>query len=232
MTGTPALPVAPATSAKFAPDGSARRYPGNTIVADPRPDDPAFATLAALAGKLAALPAAGAHVFLPPASHHMTLFRGVNDRLRRPGEWPLDLPLDLPLEAVTGHFVRRLQGVRLPGVFRMRPVALAANASGELQLALAGADAAEEARLAETRALLAERLRHRRSGDGHYRFHVTLSYRVRPADPGRERELARAAREAFAGLAARFPVLTLGAAALCDYEDMLVFRERLPLAAP
>lgn len=224
------IPVSESAAAKFAPDGTPRRYPGNTITSHPASGDPAFAALARLVAPLKDDPRAGAHVFLPAQSYHMTLFRGVNDRRRNVAEWPRDLPLDMPLADVTEAFATRLAGLRLGSCISMRPEALEQNAGGEIRLRLAGTDAAETARLERMRATLAAALDlDRTDGDARH-FHITLSYRIRPARPADEAELAELLARDFVAFVAAHPVVNLHAPALCTYEDMLAFCPYLDLS--
>ncbi|MCE8020340.1 DUF1868 domain-containing protein [Halomonas sp. MCCC 1A11036] len=223
------LPVAAATRAKFFADGRARPYPGNTIVTHLAPHGADFAALVELSRELRTAPGTRAHTFLPCDSFHMTLFRGVNDRLRDPREWPEDIDLDTPLDSVTDIFLQRLAGVRLPERFPMRPCALTLNASGEIQLILRGKDAATERALATARHTLHHRLRHRRSGDDAYRFHITLAYRTRALSVASHAELERHLVERYRRFASSCTTLTLHTPTLCRYRDMLAFAGVAPL---
>lgn len=232
MTGEASLlPVAPTTEAKFVSTGEARPYPGITVLTDLVPDEGTQDHLAKISAQLAVAPSGAAHRFLPYACLHMTLFRCINDRRRTPDEWPQNAPLDLPLDRMTALIYQRLEGCEIPNKFRLRPVALTQNPTGELQLALVGADNTETRRLHEARRDLSTRLR-LRQGETGYGHHVTLSYRVRPALRADEAALARTAAALFDTFVSAHPVLTVQAPSLCLYQDMLSFRPILPLAAP
>ncbi|MFV0333265.1 MAG: DUF1868 domain-containing protein [Tropicimonas sp.] len=231
MSGAEALlPVAPTTAAKFRESGEARQFRGMSVLTDLVAAEGAQARLGRISDLLATHPASAAHCFLPPESLHMTLLRGVNDQRRQTGEWPEDLSTGLPFDDMAGIFVVRLAGCALPQRFRLRPVALAANATGEVQLALVGADEGEVGALRAARRDLSERLC-LRGRERDYRFHITLSYRVRPASPAAEAELAGVAAVAFDGFVRDFPVVTVEAPHLALYDDMLAFRRELLLSA-
>lgn len=222
---TPAeIPVHPSAAAKFRPDGTARAYPGNTFVAHLDPDSDAWKYLNTWLPTLPSKPGAEAHRFLPADSFHMTLFRGVNDQLRKPGEWPTDLPLDTPLEAVTTHFVRQLDGISVPAPLHMRPEWLGMNPAGDIQLRLVAAQPETARALMTLRQTLAQRLHHYRSGDEHYQFHLTLSYRVRPVDAVRNAALEKYLAQALVEIRHHCPVLVMIDPAFCVFDDMLEFR--------
>lgn len=230
MTSAPCIPVDAVTQAKFRDDGSARRYPGNTFVTRVAPDGGAPGALAALARALQAETGSEAHRFLPPESFHMTLFRGVNDSRRLPEEWPQGVALDAPLSHVTDLFVARLQGLRSPSRFLMKPDALVMNAAGDIQLRLRAADEPTATALEELRQALAQRLRHHRPRHGHAHLHITLSYRVRPANAERNAMLGQALPRHRTAFETACPQLWLEDPALCRYDDMLAFTPVYPLA--
>lgn len=217
------IPVAPQTAAKFDNQGWAQPYPGNTIVARLGSDDPSHRHLVDLVHALKAAPGAEAHCFLPDTSYHMTLFRGANDRLRIPGDWPENVPLDTPLPAVEALFLERLQQVSLPGLFRMRPVGLSINPTGEIQLALEGWDVNEKEKLASSRARLMSAMRHRRRGDENYHFHITFTYRCRPTDNVRQDALESRLESLFHEFVLNTPILNLRDPAFCSFSSMLQF---------
>lgn len=208
---------------KFDSAGNALPYPGNTFICDVPAGSPCHLALVRVQEGLKSFSAAPAFAFLPADSFHMTLFRGVNDKRRLANEWPRDLPLDMPLAEVTREFVRRLEGLVLPGAFRMRPLRLYSNPTGETQLALEGVDAAEQARLREARESLRQALNHERPGDRDYTFHITFSYRLRPLGDAEQARLDELQGRLFAEFAERIGVVDVGGPVLCRYDDMMSF---------
>lgn len=218
-----AIPVAQQTADKFYGNGDARPYPGNTILTSLDQDDPAHQHLVDLSHALRAAPGAEAHSFLPDTSYHMTLFRGANDRLRMPGDWPACVALDAPMDDVTALFAKRLRDVVLPDAFAMRPVRLGLNPTGEIQLTLEGANSRESDKLSAARAALMAAMDHRRRGDDNYRFHITFSYRSRPTDSARQKRLAGAFEPLFMQLVRNVPTVKMRNPAFCTFQDMLHF---------
>lgn len=214
---------------KFDSAGNALPYPGNTIICSVPSGTPCHAALIQLQRGLEASPSAAAFAFLPPGSFHMTLFRGVNHRRRLAEEWPRDLPLDMPLAEATGEFSRRLNGVALPAGFRMRPLRLYTNPTGESQLAMEGADDAEKQKLRVAREGLMRALNHERPGDRNYTFHITFTYRVRPLSDDEQARLDELQRRLFGELVARAGIIDVGGPELCRYDDMMAFHPVLRL---
>lgn len=213
---------------KFDAMGNALPYPGNTIICDVPPGDPAFAALRAMQDGLRRSPLAGCFAFLPAESFHMTLYRGVNDKRRLQAEWPPDIPLDAPLDEVTAEFARRLGGVDLENGFVMRPVELVTNPTGESQLMLEGRDEGERERLARIRGRIAGALRHKRSDEEGYRFHITFSYMIREPGKAERLELEALQNELFDLLLYEVKTIRVAEPRLCRYDDMLAFH---PVAA-
>jgi hypothetical protein len=215
---------------KFDSHGNALPYPGNTVICDVDPDSPEHRALVRLQNGLRTALAADAFAFLPADSFHMTLYRGVNHLRRLDAEWPGYLDQETPLDAVTAEFAARLAPLKLPESFRMRPVALYSNPTGESQLRLEGATAAEKKKLHNARWLIRDALQHARPGEDDYAFHITFSYRVRPLASGETIDLNRRQEQLFKEFARDVPMFAVGAPTLCDYNDMLAFRPVLRLS--
>lgn len=214
---------------KFDSRGNALPFPGNTIICGV---DSASAEHRALVRMQDGLrrAAADAFAFLPADSFHMTLYRGVNHLRRFADEWPPYLDTATPLEEVTAQFAARLSRLRLPDAFRMRPVRLYSNATGESQLRLEGVTAAEKKRLHNARWQIRDALGHARPGEDGYHFHITFSYRVRPLTPEEAADLAERQASLFDEFVREAPAVVVGPPVFCDYRDMLAFNPVLRLS--
>ena len=75
---------------KFEMDGSARRYPGNTVIADVRPGCSAYDVMTALRQMAMDAGFADSMILLPVDSYHMTVLRGLtaSGRKRSAGSCP------------------------------------------------------------------------------------------------------------------------------------------------
>lgn len=229
LTGRPGQPH-PVPGVKFAADGTPLPFPGNTVLCLLPEAAPEHAALAAIAAELATAPAWGAKLAaLDPPSFHMTVFNGVHDRARRPQDWPDGLPLDAPVAAVTRAFAERLNGLRAPDGFAMRPAGLGPTSGGGTVLWLEPWDAATAQRLAGLREALSQALGLRRANRHRYGFHLTLNYSLAWLEPTRAAGLVAAQRRLGQAFASRYPALHFPAPALCAFETLNAFRPVLRL---
>ena len=203
---------------KFDVDGSLRRFPGNTVIAHVLPASETFAALFDLQDALRAEPFASRFAYLPPASFHMTVFEGITEPSRGTDRWPEGVPPDAERDLVTATLARRLSGLVLSPL-RPRPTGLFAGFS----VTLAGADDAAEADLRDARDRLREATGIRRADHAAYVFHITLAYLLTHPPEDEARRIAETSDALFADFAARVPVVELGPARLCDFEDMGAF---------
>jgi len=168
-------PRPPGGLAKFDADGAVRRTPGLTTLCHIDRRSEAFAALVKAQNLLKAGPHADGFAWLPPDSFHMTVWDGVIDHRRGPGDWPCHLPTNAPIDTVAADFARRLDGFAAPPRFVIRATEIRAGFS----VRVSGADPEQEAALRGTRDALSERLGLRRTDHGSYRFHITLGYPLR-----------------------------------------------------
>lgn len=201
---------------KFDDAGRVRRTPGLTTLCHIDRGSPAHAALTGAQARLRAGPHAGAFSFLPPDSFHMTVWDGVIDYRRQPGEWPAHLPLDTPMDAVEAHFDARLRGLEAPARITVR----ATGIWGGFTVPVTGADAAEETALRALRDRLAERAGLRRTNHESYRFHITLAYPVRWISESAAHEVVALSEAAFAAVAGRLAGIRLGPVEFCRFETM------------
>ena len=105
---------------KFYEDGRVRRYPGNTVVADILPGNPAYDVMCKLRQMVIDMGLTSHIILLPEDSYHMTVIQGVNDQVRKETNWPKDLPLDAPMTQVDDFVSAAILKTGLPGPARMR----------------------------------------------------------------------------------------------------------------
>jgi|GEM_PF-6640506 len=219
------LPVAPVTAAKFFPDGRPRPYPGNTVsaafIADRRPERALRAVVAALRRH----ESSGTFCFLPPATWHVTVLRGINDRMRAPGDWPRGIARDATLDAATRCLRRRLGPVFPPRQIVTTAEALEMNADGDIRLVLRAAGTAQFARLERLKRTLQKVLGHRRR-DGGGPMHLTLAYRTRPIPWEAAHSIEAALDALWNEYRPDLVTLRFGKPGLIRYESMLDFRAR------
>ena len=219
LTGAVTAGPAPASvGQKFTATGAVMPYAGNTFICH-IPPGPAHEALTATAAHLRAAAPAGAYVFLPPASYHMTVFEGVTDRDRTGGRWPDDLDPALPVEAVTESFLPRLSGLDLPRATRIRPTGIFAGTTVQVT----GASEADETTLRTARQTLRTATGIRRPDFADYRFHITLAYLLRWLTPAEAAAMADLSAILARDLAALHPRIALDGIEFCRFADMHAF---------
>lgn len=218
-------------SPKFNPDGTARFYPGNTIICHvPRPgwlED----HLTEIRAVLTRAAESAAHTFLPASSWHMTIFEVMNFADRCGERW---LPgLDLSADPKTCHaeVARRLMAAApwTPESFQMRATGIAAQRTGGLTISLEPVNPVETARIRGIRDRIAAVLGIRRPDHDSYQFHITLAYRVQPQDDSTWERYTTAIAQASRLAIEHLNDVRLGPAEFCRFESMLAFDRLLYL---
>lgn len=222
---------------KFHADGRVMPFAGNTIVCHLPQQGQGSEAFAALLDVYRDLPRhrfASKMTALPPSSYHMTVIGGANDKDRRWPLWPAGVPLDATMAECNAIVAERLRTVRLgdaAGPYRMQ-VDMAEPAADELPLTLrlVPADAETRTRLGRARSALGEAMGIAVRQPDRYGFHITLGYTIDWLGAGEN----AAFRAALAGwtrdVAARAPVIALGAPEYCLLGDMFHFARQFYLA--
>lgn len=160
---------------KFHTDGTAARYPGNTVIADVRRGNPAHSVMLQCLQMLEEAALDGLFISLPQESYHMTVIRGVNDRVRDEAYWPGALASDAPMAEADAYMYRAVGQVRSTGPIRMR-FDQAVITEEDFRIRLNPADEAQAAELRRYRDDAAEAFGLRLPGHDAYRYHITLAY--------------------------------------------------------
>jgi hypothetical protein len=216
-----------AVGAKFDRDGQTLPYPGNTFLCHIPPDSDPHAALTEASQSLQAGVLADAFSFLPPASFHMTVFEGITDAQRQPARWPRGVALDAGLDEVTRHLEPRVAHLALPPHQRIRPEGI----FGGFSVAVAGATAADERSLRESRGELRTATGIEQVDFEGYRFHITLAYALRWLTAAEADVVMDLSEEVFDRLLDRCPTIDLGGVEFCTFDDMRAFRPRLVIPA-
>ena len=179
---------------KFHEDGTAARYPGNTVIADVRPGNPAYDVMAACLGMLRAAGMDDLFIRLPEDSYHMTVIRGVNDLVRDSRYWPDALAANVSMTDADAYMHTAVARVKNPGALRMR-FECAAITAEDFRIRLVPADDAQAKTLSHYRDAVADSIGLRLPGHDAYRYHITLAYTWRLPDAAQEERIhALAAR--------------------------------------
>ncbi|ULR31614.1 DUF1868 domain-containing protein [Dickeya fangzhongdai] len=219
---------------KFNPDGSVRRFPGNTIISHIPLGSSASDAFTAVRDTLRQQDFSHCLTFTPPSSYHMTVFEGVTESKRRLPFWPADLPTDAPLQACTSHLVRKLAGFDLQATppFKLRITDFNARQDSGATLRLTPLDDNEERKLRTLRDRLSERLAIRAPDHDSYGFHVTLAYLVRWMTEEESQAYLQAQQACLRYLQQQVPVLELSVPEFCVFNDMFAFDTQLKVGQP
>ncbi|WP_420407069.1 DUF1868 domain-containing protein [Hoeflea sp.] len=199
--------------------------PGNTVVCHVPHGSRTQAAMVEVRNRLQALDTGGHFTWTPVSSYHMTLFNGVIESQRERGHWPAELPLDATISEATDYLEPRLSESRC-----MAPFSVKLESVTPLGLLVTGATAEDEATIRRIRDELTVPFGFRKPGHEGYPLHLTLGYILRwlPHElaPVYMREL-EAMGETFRS---EVPVLELGPAEFCTFEDMNHFEPVLRLS--
>jgi hypothetical protein len=229
----PAYP--PDVFSKFHPDGRPYRFAGNTIVChlDQQGErSAAFDAFLDIYREVPTLPFARKVGWLPPSSYHTTIFGGANDRPRVKTSWPADLPLDLPMADCNRLLGERLKGLSLDCALPIRlkvDLDQVPDPAKPLTLLLLPVDAAEDAKLRDLRNRISRVLAIRSPNHDAYRFHVSLGYPLAWFTDAEASAFQTAWRRWTHAVAAKSPVIELGAPEYCLFDDMFAFHRQFYL---
>lgn len=208
----------PRLGIRFDTAGTFLHEPGNTVICHVAHGSPTASALVRLRNALRALPHGHRFAWTPTASYHMTVFQGVLETRRTAGHWPQGLPLDMPISGTTRMLAARLAGVAPHAGFRMRPASVT-----PLGVVAEAASDEDERAIRRLRDNLADLFGYRHPDHDTYRFHITLSYQTAWLPDEAQPTYLAALRDLEAEFAAACPVLDLGPAQFCTFDDMTAF---------
>ena len=212
---------------KFYEDGSVRRYPGNTVVADILPGCKAYDVMVQLRQWVAEAGLTDHLILMPEDSFHMTLLRGVNDQVRHAPYWPEALPVDAPMTQVDDYITAAIEKAGLPGPVRMKFDSVGISKTCML-VRLKPADGEQDRILRQFRDRGAENIGMFLPGHDKYTFHITLAY-VRIVPEGKTAEKLEQLKQRMDAFVASQPEFYTAQPYMAYYDDMLRFHpERIP----
>lgn len=212
---------------KFNEDGSVRRYPGNTVVADITPGCSAYDVMQHLRQMVIDAGMADYLILLPTDSYHMTLLGGLNDA-KRGDWWPHEkLPNHVSMDIADDYTTNVMHKVGLPGPQRMRFDYVRMSKSAMVVI-LQTTDEAQEKLLRKFRDDAAQELGAYRPNHDKYRFHISLAY-VRVIPEGEAEVRCQNMLEQMNAYLAQQPAFETGAPYVAYFDDMLHYSHtRIP----
>lgn len=206
---------------KFEKDGSVRRYPGNTVIADVRPGCAAYDTMTRLKAIACEAGLADTMILLPEDSYHMTVIRGLNDQVRTDAYWPAALAKDATMEQADDYVQRAFESAGMPGKIRMRFCGVRVNEE-DFRVLLEPADAEQAKILRDFRDRAAAALGLFLPGHESYTYHITLAYTRIVPQGEKKAALERAVEEMKTYLNAQ-GAFEVTPPYVAFYDGMLVF---------
>ncbi len=169
-----------AVGRKFNPDGSVRRFPGNTFICLLDHDSDVYMKVKELKDAVACSKAGSCLTLLPDESLHMTAIEGVCDEVREKQYWTDRFPLDAPLSEIDDFFESQWRKASLLGDVRMRFDQLWMDSG--ISIVLYPASYEDDRRIRDWRDEVSALTGLRFPGHDRYRFHIGLAYGIRMPD--------------------------------------------------
>ncbi|MCA0848800.1 DUF1868 domain-containing protein [Salipiger thiooxidans] len=216
--GAGAMPpdiASPGSGGKLTAEGQLLIWPGNTMICHIDPESDAHAALVDIHEGLKAGPHAGCFTFLPAASLHMTVFRGISGPFANRFDWPEGVDRGATRNQVTRVLLDRLDGIDLPESRRIR----ATDVFCGHPMTVDGVDT-DELGLRDTRAQLREVTGIDPAGVERYTFHITLADLLRWLGEDEAREVIALSEALFAENGPRLQDIRLGRIEFCNFEHM------------
>jgi hypothetical protein len=227
----PQLAVIPKdTRLKFNPDGSRRRFAGNTVISHLPQQSQLRDAVTAVGDALRVGSFAHKLAILPSDSYHATILGGVNDLDRHQSEWPKDIPISASItecnRIVEQRFARFTIHEELPIRFRLdKEKTIAPQLASGLQLA--PADPAEKLKINRLRDRLADEVfQYRAKNHDSFRFHISLAYQMSSFTFHERQEYQSILDHCLPTIITAAPVIELGSPEFCTFEDMYRFEIR------
>ncbi len=161
---------------KFHKDGTARKFPGNTIICHVPKDSPQFTFLVEYQKYLKTQSWAKKFSFLPSSSFHMTVFEGICEQVRKPNHWFSSLPLDASLQETDTFLTDKWRKIENPDSFSMQATRILIGSV--ITLRLKPSNSEENAKLRAFRDLLAKETTIKMPNHSNYGFHISFAYQI------------------------------------------------------
>jgi len=208
---------------KFNRDGTARTFPGNTVISKIGSDMPVYAALVEAQNRLKSLECAQKYAFLPPASFHMTVIEGLCDQVRKPKNWTTKLALDLPLVDTNKFLIDLFPLITPPDLVEMRIAGR--GGTGVLMIMLEPADKESMIAMTAYRDRFADETGIRFPGHDDYKFHISLAYNLIELTESEERQLTQTYASVLHDISTTIGSFRLNPPSLACFENMLTFND-------
>lgn len=212
---------------KFNQDGTPKKYPGNTIIADIDSSNPAYPVITQMKQKIMEGKLGELFIFLPEDSYHVTIIRGMNDFVRKPGYWPPALSKDASMDDVDNFFEKMVSDVTAPKQIHMQFDQLKVD-DCDVRICLKPWNQKQARELQAYRDQIADRINLHLPGHDSYTYHITLAYTLWIPEGDCRWEMEQRIKEINAFLEKQKD-FWLSSPTIRFYDDMLKFHmHRIP----
>jgi len=215
------------TLLKFNPDGSPRRFAGNTVICH-LPQQSRFRDAVLAFGDALRSSSFGSKLaVLPGDSYHVTILGGPNDQDRDRYGWPSDIPISASIAECNHVIGERIRQFRMHAELPIRfcldkEKTLAPQRPSGLQLV--AADANEKLKIRTLRDRMADEIfRYRAADHDTFGFHISMAYQVRGLTAVERREYQGTLTHHLPAIIAAAPVIEFGVPEFCTFGDMYRF---------
>ena len=206
---------------KFNEDGTAKEFPGNTIICHVPKQSPQFQYLLKLRETLMSQHWSKKYSFLPPSSFHMTVFEGVCDQVRKNSKWTSMLSLDAPLEEVDEFLISKWDSIEKPSYFNMK--AKLVGIGGVIGIQLTPKDDAMNEFIRNFRNVLSETYGIRMHLHSLYHFHISYAYAIEKISIKERLQAIKFMKKISQNIEEEFGILETGTPELTFFSDMFEF---------
>jgi hypothetical protein len=215
------------TLLKFNPNGSPRRFAGNTVICH-LPQQTRFRDAVVAFGHALRSSSFGSKLAgLPDDSYHVTILGGPNDQDRNRYGWPSDIPASTSIaecnRIISERIARFRMHTELPLRFRLdREKTLAPQLACGLQLVPANAN--EELKIRTLRDRMADEVfRYREANHDTFGFHVSMAYQMRGFTGGESQKYQELLAQHVTTIGAATSIIELGVPEFSTFENMYRF---------
>jgi len=209
---------------KFNEDGTVRRYPGNTVVADVTPGCTGYDAMNKLRDMIIENGFEKNIILLPSDSYHMTLINGIDDQVRDAEHWPSGMPLDASMSEMDDYVASAVAKVPMPKNIKVKFNRVAFSNCCMVVLV----NPVNEAEIRAFRDAVAKELGLRFPRHDTYNFHISLGYTWEMPE-GAELDRIKALKLKMTEFLSEQPEFELAPPYMAFFDDMFAFSpERIP----
>jgi hypothetical protein len=206
---------------KFHEDGSARFFPGNTVICHTPRDSESFQVLSQIREECISQPWGHKFAFLPPTSYHTTIFEGVCEEVRNPKKWTSLLPITASLEEVDKLLISKWANIAKPDAFQVKFNFFFITSI--IGIRLLPVNENMEVKMRGYRDLLSKEFGIKAPGHNHYGFHTSFAYKLISTSLKENFQILRFMKKMTKKYKIPYGTLTLGAPELTFFADMTQF---------